>query len=198
MLIGLSLSAAIFLLGMAWYWFGLREWVFSGRGPVVRHSSEGGIAGIILLIPAIIPGLLFGWVAHRLPKVLKLRCRKCAWQEGYRIGRDGRVTAMSAFPLRAPHARARAADQTNLAFDAISPQPAPAPTARIAPAGATALDQVVDDDPVSAAKAWVYAEIAAGRSPEDVAADLMAQGWAYDNAEALAEHGRRATRHMRP
>ena len=40
--------------------------------------------------------------------------------------------------------------------------------------------------------------IACGRTPEDVAAELVGNGWDADVAAGLAEQGRKRTRHLRP
>jgi hypothetical protein len=60
------------------------------------------------------------------------------------------------------------------------------------------FDHLVDDGPARQAWAdWAAGEIGAGRSTEDVAADLVAHGWSSDDAEHICEQARRATRHLR-
>ena len=60
------------------------------------------------------------------------------------------------------------------------------------------FDHIVDDGPARQLCAeWALSEIAGGRSPEDVAADLVANGWSSDDAEQICEQARRATRHLR-
>ena len=70
-----ALSAAI-LLGGAVY---LREYAAESAVPM-----RGGAAGILLIVPALIPGLALGWLAYKLPKVQTVRCRKCGWWETFR------------------------------------------------------------------------------------------------------------------
>jgi hypothetical protein len=63
---------------------------------------------------------------------------------------------------------------------------------------AARLDSIVDDDEsVWTCRQWAYDELAAGRSPEEVAADLVTNGWNPEQAEAMAEEARRQTRHLR-
>ena len=63
---------------------------------------------------------------------------------------------------------------------------------------ASRLAGVVDD---SAARdectSWACDELAAGRSAEDVAAELVTNGWTTADAEDIAEQARRRTRHHR-
>lgn len=54
---------------------------------------------------------------------------------------------------------------------------------------------IVDDsDPWKECRAWAYAEIRTGRSPEDVTEELVAQGWARDEVEGMVEQCRREAR----
>jgi hypothetical protein len=66
------------------------------------------------------------------------------------------------------------------------------------PPEAGALDHVVDDLPARLeCEEWVYAELASGRTPEDISGDLVAGGWPRDDAESIVEEARRQTRHER-
>lgn len=60
------------------------------------------------------------------------------------------------------------------------------------------FDHIVDD---SAARSectdWAIGEVASGRSPEEVAADLIANGWSNEDAETIAETARKQTRSSR-
>ena len=60
------------------------------------------------------------------------------------------------------------------------------------------LNHIVDDESSRAqCSEWALDEIASGRSPEDVAADLIANGWAQHDAEEICEAARRRTRSSR-
>src|SRR5258706_12289322 len=88
-LLAIVASSAICIAGMAWYVVQRDQWYESHT--LGSSRPRGSIAGIITLIPALIPGLILGWLAYRLPKSLRLRCPNCTWREQYRIGRDGFV-----------------------------------------------------------------------------------------------------------
>jgi hypothetical protein len=60
---------------------------------------------------------------------------------------------------------------------------------------AQAFEVIADDvDPWKECTAWAYAEIRGGRLPEDVEADLVAQGWPRDDVEGMVERCRREAR----
>lgn len=183
MLLAIATSSAIFIGGMAWYVVQREQWHESH--PRAATTPGGGITGIVTLIPALIPGLIFGWLAYRLPKSLRLRCPNCAWREQYRIGRDGFVIPRR--PGAAMQQRYAAAGEPdyNRLINQISDAPPPPP--------AHAADGASNAD----VAAWIYAELARSRSPEEVTADLIETGWDPETAEHLAEIGRRQTRHLR-
>lgn len=57
------------------------------------------------------------------------------------------------------------------------------------------LDNVVDDTAARDTCAeWAFGEIGGGRAAEEVAADLVANGWSQDDAEQIAEQARQRTR----
>jgi hypothetical protein len=57
---------------------------------------------------------------------------------------------------------------------------------------------IVDDvDPWKECTAWAYAEIRQGRLPEDVEADLVAQGWPQDDVAGMVERCRKEARQKR-
>jgi hypothetical protein len=187
MVLGLVLSSAIFLGGMAWAVM-LRQ---SYRGTGWHLPARfGGFLGLVFLVPAAIPGVITGWLVHRMPKTLVLRCRQCQWRQRYRVGADGHVIDRLGFPVM-PVASASERVEEDRPVDANDTAP-PGP-----PAAPTPGFEVVMDDVAGEVGAWVYREIAEGRSPEEVAGDLVAAGWARKEAEALAERGRRETRHLR-
>lgn len=69
---------------------------------------------------------------------------------------------------------------------------------RSATAPSNAFDVIVDDtDPWTACTAWAYGEIREGRLPEDVEADLVAQGWPPDDVAGMVERCRREARGRR-
>lgn len=79
--------------------------------------------------------------------------------------------------------------------DAQQPDPpSPAPAAE-----AEALEHVVDDlEPRQEAIRWLCVQILAGRSTEELAAELVAAGgWSQDDADELVEDARRQTRQER-
>jgi hypothetical protein len=58
--------------------------------------------------------------------------------------------------------------------------------------------EIVDDtEALAECKAWAYGELATGRMPEDVEAELVGNGWSQDNAASIVEEARRRTRHIR-
>jgi len=60
------------------------------------------------------------------------------------------------------------------------------------------FDRIVDDHTArTECTDWAIGEIATGRSPEEVAADLIANGWSTEDAESIAETARRQTRSSR-
>ncbi len=46
-------------------------------------------------------------------------------------------------------------------------------------------------------RAWLYQQFHAGRDADGLLAELIGLGWPVEEAEALVEEGRRATRHLR-
>ena len=63
---------------------------------------------------------------------------------------------------------------------------------------AEALEHVeVDTDPRAEAADWAADELIAGRSPDDVAAELVTHGWSADRADEVVEYARQATRRAR-
>jgi hypothetical protein len=63
-------------------------------------------------------------------------------------------------------------------------------------AEAVAANRIVNE-PWSEATVWAYSELREGRLSEDVAADLIEQGWPRDDVEIMVEAQRRAAR-VRP
>jgi hypothetical protein len=60
------------------------------------------------------------------------------------------------------------------------------------------LGHVVDDlEPKLAWSDWAVEEMTKGRSAEELAAELAANGWSEDDAAELVENARRQTRHLR-
>lgn len=151
---------------------------------VTAFHPKGTISGIIALVPALIPGLAFGWLAYRLLKTLKLRCPKCSWCERYKISINGQAAPTSNTSMQPPNNSSAPSNIDRLFAEIGSAPPAPPRTG--------------DDEESNAdVSAWVYGEIANGKSPEEVSAQLREMGWQSDTAEHLAEIGRRQTRHLR-
>jgi hypothetical protein len=60
------------------------------------------------------------------------------------------------------------------------------------------FDHIIDDEgPRKECADWAFGEIGGGRSPEEVAADLVANGWPEYDAEEICERARKETRHLR-
>ena len=85
----------------------------------------------------------------------------------------------------------------------VMPEPTQEPP--IAPAaggglsGDSAFDQIVDErQKYHEIKAWIYAEFISGRTFDEISGDMVAGGWAKEDAETLVEEGRKATRDRRP
>lgn len=70
------------------------------------------------------------------------------------------------------------------------------PPSGISAGTSTAEEQpIVDDsDPWKDCRAWAYAEIRQGRTPEAVTGELVAQGWPRDDVEIMVEQCRREAR----
>jgi len=74
----------------------------------------------------------------------------------------------------------------------------PAPSEPADLPGSTPLDRVIDDlEPKEAWFEWAVDEMAKGRCPEELAAEMVAQGWGEEDAAELVETARRRTRHLR-
>jgi hypothetical protein len=72
------------------------------------------------------------------------------------------------------------------------------PIEPIAAESAAPLDHIVDDfDARRSWGDWAVDQMAAGRMAEDVAAELVANGWDPEDAAEMAESARKATRHLR-
>lgn len=66
------------------------------------------------------------------------------------------------------------------------------------PAEAQQLDSVVDDlQPRMEASDWACEELLKGRLAEEVAADLVGNGWGEEDADQIVEEQRQATRRLR-
>lgn len=64
--------------------------------------------------------------------------------------------------------------------------------------GAGALGDVVNDlDARRESEDWALEQMEKGRTPEEVEAALVADGWSQDDAAEMAEHARKETRHLR-
>jgi hypothetical protein len=72
-------------------------------------------------------------------------------------------------------------------------EPGPAESTDSAP-----LEHIVDDfDAKRGWSDWAVDQLAAGRTAEDVAAELVGNGWGEEEAAEMAESARKATRHLR-
>jgi hypothetical protein len=86
---------------------------------------------------------------------------------------------------------ARAMNEEPLASNPIEPVPAESSDPAL-------LDHIVDDfDAKRSWSDWAVDQMAAGRTAEEVAAELVANGWGEEDAAEMAEAARKATRHLR-
>lgn len=100
---GFLLSSAVFLAGMAWSVYqreNRQPMLPSSSGVQVTVGPGGGLTGLVFLLPALVPGLLLGFLAYRLPKILRLRCPKCPWSARFRIRCDGVAVPVDAPPTQ--------------------------------------------------------------------------------------------------
>jgi hypothetical protein len=66
------------------------------------------------------------------------------------------------------------------------------------PSDPTPLDQIVDDyAPRQEALQWATAQLADGRTFEDISAHLIQTGWTESDAAEIVEEARQQTRHYR-
>lgn len=132
-----------------------------GEHAELVHYPPTIFVSLITLPVALVPGLVIGWVAARIPRIRVIRCWNCGWSWTY--------------PLTAIWTT---------------------PPSGITAGGTTAEQQpiVEDSDPWKECRAWAYAEIRTGRSPEEVTEDLVAQGWTRDDVEVMVEQCRREAR----
>lgn len=198
LLVGMLASGVIFAGAALYYGYVVRE--RPGRLGEVRPG--GGLVGIVAMIPALVPGLIIGWIAYRLPKRLTLKCPRCTWRGRYRIGRDGYATEVGPISVLAPPERRGEAAAQAAVFDRIEvarpPAPGPPVKAVVAPAAAAGFAVVDDDLPASEADDWAYAEMASGRTPEEIVEEMVGGGWNRAHAEVITERARKRTRHRRP
>jgi hypothetical protein len=81
LLIAGTLVAAVYLVLLV----ALREkfsWTTSlGNGWVLVHYPPVWVLSIVALPIALVPGIVIGWLAARMPKVRIIRCWKCRWSQ---------------------------------------------------------------------------------------------------------------------
>lgn len=166
-----GLVAAAVTLSLAAY---LRE-RWSHRMPIAGTEFDLIIyppakAVVLPSLPiGLLPGVLLGYLAHRLPRFRRLRCRGCGWRKDYP------VDAL----WEAAEGTAKAANPQYLT-DLVKP----------------AMPAIADDPPDAwkEACAWAWAELRGGRTPEEAEAELVAQGWPRDEVEVMVERTRKAVR----
>jgi hypothetical protein len=78
------LSAVVYFISM----FVLRETITISETPirdgwVMRTHLPTSLLALISAPIALVPGLLIGWFAGRMPKLRRLRCWNCGWTERY-------------------------------------------------------------------------------------------------------------------
>ncbi len=153
------------------------------------------VIGFIVLVPALLPGLLLALPVSRLPGVIKLHCARCHWSESLPVYR-------TTSPLRWLR---RSTGQAMAGLGSARVMPAPTVEQPVAlptdarPQAASVFDQIVDErQKHHEIKAWIYAEFVSGRSFEEIFGEMISGGWSKDDAEALVEEGRKATRDRRP
>jgi hypothetical protein len=61
------------------------------------------------------------------------------------------------------------------------------------------FDEIVDDGaPRNDCIAWAVSELDRGQTPEDVAAELVANGWSMDDAESISDAARQSSHRIKP
>jgi hypothetical protein len=149
---------------------------------------------VLLMVPAIVPGILIGIVFSRFPRVLTLRCSTCNWSETFRVARTMSRPVSARYKSGPTFAEVGSARSM--------PEPTPPPIAGNPPPsseGPSPFDQIVDDaQPKAELRAWIYAEFVSGRTAEEITEELCSRGWSIDQVEGFVEEGRTATRHRRP
>jgi hypothetical protein len=112
---------------------------------------------------ALVPGLALGWIAHRLPRVRRIRCWKCGWKQTY---------------------------PGNAKFKII-----PESAASHSATSSTSWPQIVENnDLVTRCWRWTYDEIRGGRSADEVAQELIEQGWPRDEIDWMVDKCRQEVR----
>jgi RNase P subunit RPR2 len=72
---GGAVAGAVFIGGTVFAYVRLRD---------TEMPELARLIGIALLVPAVLAGMPLVWLGHRLPRVLRLRCRPCGWSESFR------------------------------------------------------------------------------------------------------------------
>ena len=147
---------------------------FTIREATEEHFLPDKIVAAIVLVPALLPGLVIGFVVHRLARVVRLRCSSCKWNETLpvpRAPRKSQLTAKRATPT-----------MVHVGGPRLMPPPPDA-------GGEASYAEI---------RAWIYAEFVSGRTYDEIFAEMIEGGWGNEEAEALVEEGRKATRDRRP
>jgi hypothetical protein len=149
------------------------------------------IAAPLALVPALVVGVGIGLVVNQLPRVVKLRCARCHWGATLAVPQSvgrGRLIVKRSAPTMTEVGAARAMPQPDLNRVANETLIDNSP-----------FDQIADDQGKHAeVGAWIYAEFVSGRSFDEIFGEMIAGGWGREEAEALVEEGRKATRDRRP
>jgi hypothetical protein len=115
----------------------------------------------------LLPGILLGCLASRFKRFRRLRCGACGWSKDYPVDALWEADGSSAVPAK----------PANLAEPAVIADDAP--------------------DAWQEACAWAWAELRAGRTPEEAEAELVSRGWPRDEVESMVERTRKAVRGRR-
>jgi hypothetical protein len=138
-----------------------------GNDLEIVHYPPTVMLSIFTLPVALVPGLVLGWLANRLPRVRRVRCWNCGWKRK--------------FPGTAK-------------FEST---PAPATVHDAAASSSSWPEIVDGRDPWTKCREWTYAEILGGRSADDVAQELTQQGWPPADVFWMVDKCRREVRDHR-
>lgn len=131
------------------------------------HYPPTVFVSLISLPVALVPGVALGWFANRLPKVRRIRCRKCGWKENY---------------------------PGNAKFQNV---PDPAAGSRSSAWAGAWPKVVDDNQLMTQCWQWTYDEIRGGRSADEVARELFEQGWPAEEVDWMVDKCRREIRDRR-
>jgi hypothetical protein len=165
-----TLTALIYLLGLGL----LREWLKEPIGPALGNPDYIAyrVPPTLLLSAIALPVALVPGLAvgWLASRIPEVRRLRC-WNCGWR----------QTFPVTATWGK---------------PPPTRYPVRT--PPPADLYIEADDEDAWKECTAWTWAALRTGRAPEDIEAELIAQGWPADDVAGMVERCRKETRASRP